>query len=175
MRSVLASSDRRNNRNQRLDLFKETLTAIRQYCEKSEENMANRYLVCGICPLSHGLAINIRQLRTLLEKCKSSINGSFQRMGYATFPIKDSVLRDFLSKLPMLKDKINDLREWSVRATQPIPPVTTRTVIPTTHLTQPAIASALLNREGDTWTDIDGFFLPAQSVPRPHDASGPPS
>jgi hypothetical protein len=115
LRSVLSSSDCRNNRNQRLDKFQEMFAVIREFCDRSDDGDADRFLVCGVCPLDGCVAINIRQLHILLDKCKSSINGSFQRMGSATVALKGHVLDTFLAKIPQLKSNYNELREWSVR------------------------------------------------------------
>jgi hypothetical protein len=122
LRAALSSSDCRNNRNQRLDKFQEMLSVIREFCEHSHEDRAARYLVCGVCHLGEGIAINIRQLRLLLNKCKSSINGSFQRMGWIGLPLKDGTLDEFLSKIPFLRTNFGELREWSVRGYRPFSP-----------------------------------------------------
>jgi hypothetical protein len=94
-----------------LDKFQAILVLIREFCEDSPE----RCLVCGFCTLAEGLAINIRQLRLLVTKCKSWINGSFQRMGWLGLSLKDAMLDEFLSKVPSLRANFSELREWSVR------------------------------------------------------------
>jgi hypothetical protein len=123
LRSALSSPDCRNNRNQRLDKFQEMLGAIREFAEHSETDRILRYLVSGVCSLRDGIAINIRQLRILLDKCKSSINGSFQRMGWIGLPLKDDILEEFVSKIPALKTNFPELREWSVRGYRPFSPL----------------------------------------------------
>jgi hypothetical protein len=123
LRSVVGSPDCRNNRNQRLDKFQEMLGAIRDFAEYSETDRSVRYLVCGVVSLNDGIAINIRQLRILLDKCKSSINGSFQRMGWIGLPLRDSILEEFVSKIPSLRANFSELREWSVRGYRPFSPL----------------------------------------------------
>jgi hypothetical protein len=122
LQSVLSSSDCRNNRNQRLDKFQEMLGVIREFCERFDDGDADRFLACGVCPLEGCVAINIRQLHVLLGKCKSSINGSFQRMGSATVALKGPVLDAFLARIPQLKSNYNEIREWSVRTFTSWPP-----------------------------------------------------
>jgi hypothetical protein len=122
LRLAVSSPDCRNNRNQRLDKFQEMLGVVREFCEHSPDDRAPRYLVCGVCPLADAIGINIRQLRILFNKCKSSINGSFQRMGWIGLPLKDATLEDFLAKIPSLRTNFAELREWSVRGYRPFSP-----------------------------------------------------
>jgi hypothetical protein len=98
------------------------LGIIREFCEHSPENRSERFLVCGACPLAEGLAINIRQLRILLGKCKSSINGSFQRMGWIGMPLKDANYQELREKLPHIRMNFAELREWSFRGYRPFSP-----------------------------------------------------
>jgi hypothetical protein len=50
------------------------LTTVRNFVMWNETDDWKRALVCGICWLNADIAINTRQLRLLLSKCKSSIN-----------------------------------------------------------------------------------------------------
>jgi hypothetical protein len=61
--------------------------------------------VCGICPLSSGLAVNTHQFAQLVNRSKSSVNGLFVQIGSQPSPMtadeqslegaarKDSVIR----------------------------------------------------------------------------------
>jgi hypothetical protein len=120
--SALSSRDCWNNRNQRLGKFQEIVRAILEF-RKHSHNPVNASLVCGVCPLTDGLAINIRQLRVLFGKCKSSINGSFLQMGWIGLQLKDRILDEFLAKMPSLRASFSELREWSVRSYQPSSPL----------------------------------------------------
>jgi hypothetical protein len=115
LRTFLLGAGSRSTRHQRLPKFQEMLTAIGEFCEQPDGCAASRYFVCGVCPLADGFAINIRVIRALLRKCKSSINGSFQRFGCTGAPLKGAVLEEFLEKLPPLRHDVLALREWSLR------------------------------------------------------------
>jgi hypothetical protein len=115
MQSALSRVDYRNNRNFRVVKFQEILMRIREFCEKADGAASTRRFVCGVCHFDNCLALNIRQLNVLIDKCKSSINGSLKRMGLATVPLKGPVLAAFLAKIPQLESNTSELREWSVR------------------------------------------------------------
>ncbi|KAH0787308.1 potassium/sodium hyperpolarization-activated cyclic nucleotide-gated channel 1 [Histomonas meleagridis] len=115
LRAVLSSKDCRNNRGQRLTKFSEMLSAIQKFCIRNDQNDSNRCLVCGICWLPNGIAINTRQLRKLIDKCKSSINGSLQRIGFSAVSMKDDSYNKLYAVIPQLKNNYKETREWSIR------------------------------------------------------------
>lgn len=97
------------------ETLEEILGAIRVFAERGDENDWRRFLVCGICWLDNAIAINTRQLRLLLSKCKSSINGSLQKMGYTTNTSNLESRKILFPKIPLLKDNFNELRQWTIR------------------------------------------------------------
>lgn len=116
LHSYLSSKECRNNRGQRLNKFSEILNSIHCFCIKNDENDVKRCMVCGVFWLPpKGLAINIRQLHILLDKCKSSINGSLQRMGYNPLPPKNELVQQLIEYIPSLKNNFPELREWTIR------------------------------------------------------------
>ncbi|KAH0792742.1 potassium/sodium hyperpolarization-activated cyclic nucleotide-gated channel 1 [Histomonas meleagridis] len=117
LRAILSSKDCRNNRGQRLTKFSEMLSAIQKFCIRNDQNDSNRCLVCGICWLPNGIAINTRQLRLLIDKCKSSINGSLQRIGFSAVSMKDDSYNKLYAVIPQLKNNYKETREWSIRQT----------------------------------------------------------
>ena len=117
LRSLFSSKECRNNRGQRLNKFSEILKTIQNFCVKNDAYDPIRFLVCGICWIPNGIAINTRQLRLLIDKCKSSINGSLQRIGFSAVTMKDSSYQQLYEKIPQLKDKFKETREWSIRQT----------------------------------------------------------
>lgn len=117
LRSLFSSKECRNNRGHRLTKFSEILKTIQAFCVKNDAYDPIRFLVCGICWIPNGIAINTRQLRLLIDKCKSSINGSLQRIGYSAVTMKDSSYQQLYEKIPQLKDKFKETREWSIRQT----------------------------------------------------------
>jgi hypothetical protein len=77
------------------------------------------------------IAINIRHLRVLLNKSKSTINGALLKMRYLPVPLNSEEGNRLMEVIPQLKDRYFSLRLWSVRrlsrddskaVSPPIPP-----------------------------------------------------
>ena len=115
LRSTLSSHLCRNRRGKRLETFSDMLTTIQNFCIRNDGDDWKRFLVCGVCWLPLGLAINTRQLSLLITKCKSSINGSLQKMGYGTIQSRSESSNALSDVIPFLKNNFNELREWSIR------------------------------------------------------------
>ena len=115
LRAALSSHMCRNRRGKRLETFAEMLATIRQFCVRGDENDWRRCLVCGVCWVVNGIAVNTRQLGILIDKCKSSINGSLQKMGYTTLQSRGDSAAAIAEVIPCLKDDFGELREWTVR------------------------------------------------------------
>ena len=105
------------------ETFMQILSIIRQYAERGDSDDWKRFLVCGICWLDDGIAINTRQLTLLLSKCKSTINGSLQKIGYKASTTYIDCSKTLFPKIPFLREQTDDLRKWSIR----------RRVLPTQH------------------------------------------
>ena len=117
LQTMFSSEICRNNRNQRIKTFSDTLSAVQTFCYQSNdsENDWKRCLVAGIIWLPNGmLGVNIRQFRILVHKCKSTINGSFSRLGYFTLPPRSGSLKSLSEMIPVLKNN-EEIREWTVR------------------------------------------------------------
>ena len=132
LQETFHSKNCRNNRNQRLQKFSEMLSSIQSYCLQplDESNNWKRCLVCGVAWIKSGLAVNIRQLTILLDKCKSSINGSLQRANYRVI---NGCTEELSEAIPIMKGNFNELREWTVRelstsTPQPIIPTLNQSV-----------------------------------------------
>lgn len=124
LQEKFSSKQCRNNRNHRVSVFSEILNMVKDFCERGDANDSIRCLVCGYCTMPGGFAVNIRQMRILVDKCKSSINGSLQRMGAAITPMRNELAEMLQQKIPQLKSTFTEMREWSVRqlsATTPQP------------------------------------------------------
>jgi hypothetical protein len=115
LRAILSSKLRRNRRGKRLDEFAEILASIHSFCVRQDGSDWQRSLVCGVCWLPNGIAINNRQLSILIGKCKSSINGSLQKMGYFAVQNRAETSAPLTDAIPMLRNHFNELREWTVR------------------------------------------------------------
>jgi len=97
------------------ETFDGVLDSIRAFAERDDENDWRRFLVCVVCWLDSAIAINTRQLRLLVSKCKSSINGSLQKMGYCTNTSHSESWRVLFPHIPLLKDQFCELRRWTIR------------------------------------------------------------
>ena len=115
LRANLTSPNCRNCRNKRLEGFDQMLKSIKDYAIRNDANDSNRCLVCGVCWLSDGIAINTHQLTLLLGKCKSSINGSLHRLKYVPFPSSQQASTELMEFIPRLKGNFSELRQWTLR------------------------------------------------------------
>lgn len=115
MRQELSSSSTKFKRYQRIKSLQDALTLIKTYCMRSDADDYKRCVVCGVCWMGWDIAINTRQLRLLINKCKSSINGALAKMGYSTVPIKGDASASLLDSIPLLKGNFAEQRMWTVR------------------------------------------------------------
>jgi hypothetical protein len=116
MRQALSSSACKHRRNHSKEINQDIVTTIRSFVMRNDADDWKRGLVCGICWLSANIAINTRQLRLLLSKCKSSINAMFQAIGYATVPTTNDYAGALASLFPVIKDNFGELRKWTIRS-----------------------------------------------------------
>jgi hypothetical protein len=112
---ALSAPTTRDKRNRRVEDFGEIVDAIEVFINVDNVDQWKRCLVCGFCTFGDGVAINISQLKKLVCKCKSSINGSLKWMGYDIVLSKASSAREVLKLMPMLGRHEPDLRQWTIR------------------------------------------------------------
>ncbi|KAH0790628.1 potassium/sodium hyperpolarization-activated cyclic nucleotide-gated channel 1 [Histomonas meleagridis] len=117
LQAALSAPSCKNRRNHCIETFKKIVTAIKAFVVQDDKDDWRRALVCGICWLNGDdeIAINTRQLRLLTSKCKSSINGSFQLIGYGSAPPRTETSSSLLKHFPFLKDNFAELRQWTIR------------------------------------------------------------
>ena len=68
------------------------------------------------------IVVNTRQLRILLGRCKSSINGSFQSLGYIPIVPDINANSQFINSFSFFKDNSIELRQWTFRSLPTLPP-----------------------------------------------------
>jgi hypothetical protein len=91
------------------------LLMVLSYLERSPENMEVRAIISGILFVGPAVCVNTRQLKLLLGRCKSSINGCFKQLGFVAVRTKVKA-RNFIAHcLTALKDKQDVIRQWTVR------------------------------------------------------------
>jgi hypothetical protein len=95
--------------------FHGELTVVMQFQERRADRMEARCVVTGVCFAGPIVCVNTRQLRGLLKRCKSSINGSFQQLGYVTLRTKSKARTCLIAALPSLENEQAMLRRWTVR------------------------------------------------------------
>jgi hypothetical protein len=115
LKAIVTSQECRNRRGRRLENFNDIITSIREFCLRCDADDWKRCAACGICWLPIGVAINNRQLSILLDKCKSSINGSLHKIGYSSVQNRSESSAPLTDALPVLKDNFTEQREWTVR------------------------------------------------------------
>ena len=130
MRTALSSPACKHRRHHSTELNHEILNWIKKFVVRNDQDDWRRALVCGICWMPDGIAINTRQLRILLSKCKSSINALFQNLGYHTIPASNEFASSLVRIFPNLKDNFPELRKWTPRiAGDPVRPAKKRAPI----------------------------------------------
>lgn len=111
------------SKDRRVIAFRNELEAILKYVERSPERIEERSILTGICFCGPIIAINNRQLKFFSGRCKSSINGSFQQLGYAALKIKNKAKKCVSELLPSLSNSPQIIRQWTVRAATGMSPV----------------------------------------------------
>jgi hypothetical protein len=104
----------RAGRERREIIFMKEVLTILQYIERSSDNTEVRSIVTGLCFHGPFVCINTRALKAILRRCKSSINGLFQELGYGQRRARQD--REFvLLAMPSLREDPGVLRQWTIR------------------------------------------------------------
>lgn len=115
MRMGLSSPACKHRRHHSIDLNREIIQTIKKFVIRNDQDDWKRALVSGIAWFPQAIAINTRQLRLLISKCKSSINALFQHLGYVTIPTTNEYSNLLVSYMPILKDNFQEQRKWTIR------------------------------------------------------------
>jgi len=115
LKQSLTGAGTRNRRGKRLEAFADMLEKVKEYSIRGDDDDWKRSLVCGVCWVDSIIAINTRQLKCLISKCKSSINGSLHRMGYNPAVSGGDFSSALMEKIPFLKGNFSELRQWTIR------------------------------------------------------------
>ena len=115
LRDSFHQNQKASVKDRRLISFSNEMEMILQFTEKNETYRENKCVLIGIAFAGPFICVNTRQLKTFLGRCKSSINGSFQQLGYIALRTKSKARNCVLSVLPSLSSESNLLRQWSVR------------------------------------------------------------
>lgn len=102
-------------------VFGEVTDLIEDFIAHDKSNTHVRSLVCGYFYINNFLAINTRQLMSLIGKCKSSVNSGFQSIGYKVIPMDAESAVTLMKTFPFMKNQINLTRQWTLRTKGPVP------------------------------------------------------
>ena len=95
--------------------FSQEISSVIKYIDSSPNSRENRCAVAGLAIAGPFIAVNTRQLMSFLGRCKSSINGSLQNLGYQSLRSKTKARECVLSILPSFEKDASLLRQWTVR------------------------------------------------------------
>jgi hypothetical protein len=73
--SIGAALSAPSNPNKRIDDFREIIEPVELFINSNDVDKWRRSLVCGVFRLANRIAVNIAQLKWLVFKSKSLING----------------------------------------------------------------------------------------------------
>jgi hypothetical protein len=110
---------RKSRKGERLECFMNRIKCIKRFVQQHDDSDWKRSLVCGIFFFPESIVINIQQLRILMGKCKSSINGSLQQLGYVADPQGQGVERELWGRIPAPHRNLTDMKKWTVRRNKP--------------------------------------------------------
>lgn len=115
LRNHFHQSQKISSKDSRLVSFSNELHTVLKFIEKSEQGRECRTILTGVAFAGPFICVNTRQLKCFLGRCKSSINGSFQQLGYVAIKTKSKARACILAILPSLISDQNILRQWTVR------------------------------------------------------------
>jgi hypothetical protein len=113
--SHFACSDERNRRNLGLSTFVKHLGMIHSFVCRGDSFDALRGAVCGIEFGQQSFLINTRQLKKLMCRSKSCMNGCFQRLGYAVCRPARDLGALFAQVFSRRAAQVFSSRQWCVR------------------------------------------------------------
>ena len=115
LRAQFLQGQKISSKDRRIVTFRKELVAVLKYIERSETNKEERSVLVGVCFAGPIICVNTRQLKSFLGRCKSSINGSFQQMGYVALRTKAKARACVVAVMPSLQNEQNILKQWTVR------------------------------------------------------------
>jgi hypothetical protein len=115
LRNRLHQNQKTSVKDRRLVSFSNEMLAILGFLERSDSCHEQRSILVGVSFAGPFICVNTRQLKSFLGRCKSSINGSLQQLGYIAVRTKSKARACVLSVMPSLANERNLLRQWTVR------------------------------------------------------------
>ncbi|OHS93058.1 hypothetical protein TRFO_12071 [Tritrichomonas foetus] len=88
---------------------------LMKYIDYTALRRDDRAICTGLAFSGPFACVNTQQLKIILGRCKSSINNSFQQIGYDAVKNKSKSREAVLAIIPSLITEQNTLRKWTVR------------------------------------------------------------
>ena len=115
VRAELHQSQNSAQKDKRLVQFPLELASVLAFIDRSPHGVEARSIAAGASFAGPFIAVNTRHLKHFIGRCKSSINGCFQLIGYPTVRVKAKARECVLACLPSLANEPAALRQWTVR------------------------------------------------------------
>jgi hypothetical protein len=122
--NFFAYSDDRNKRYLGMSTFAKHLEMIHSFVCRGDSCDSIRGVLCGIEFGDHSFLINTRQLKRLMFRSKSCMNGCFQRLGYSVCRPSRDLPSLFAEIVPGCGPHFFTARQWCVRKAGPAIQVT---------------------------------------------------
>lgn len=110
------------------------LGQILAFVDKQAAGREYRAIVCGVYKHGNYLCVNTQQLKSTMNRCKSSINNGFQQLGFSS--VKTRMRQHLIDIIPCLNGDPVTLRRWTVRSCE-----TTHEVAPPPPLPIPILGN----------------------------------
>jgi hypothetical protein len=155
---VVARSTFSSPRNQRVKSFAGALDVIRQFVMRDDSEDSLRGMACGLYWLPDGIAVDVHEVRLLVPRCKSSINGSLHKLGY-THSLARLQCAEVLTKIfPLLRQQTAELRKWSIRKVESRKPSVVLPILPAVKLPEKSEGTLELSEEfAPKWDDETSY------------------
>ena len=119
LRNQLHSYQKPTGKDPRVVTFRKELLSVLQFTERDEAHREERCILTGIAFAGPLICVNTRLLKNFLGRCKSSINGGFQQMGYVAIRTKGKARTCIVTVMKPLTSDPALLRQWTVRGASP--------------------------------------------------------
>ncbi|OHT06587.1 hypothetical protein TRFO_25327 [Tritrichomonas foetus] len=119
LRNQLHSYQKPTGKDPRVVTFRKELLAVLKFIERDEAHREERSILAGIAFAGPFICVNTRLLKSFLGRCKSSINGGFQQMGYVAIRTKAKARTCIVTVMRSLTSDPALLRQWTVRGASP--------------------------------------------------------
>lgn len=130
MRNDFQKESKPSRKDRKTAIFKKEIQMIIDFIEHSPDGREARSIVSGIAIGGSFICVNTRQLKNFIARCKSSINVSFQDIGYIAVKTKAKAKSVVSTVIPSLTGNAGFLRQWTCRFCPTLPLFQSRFIFP---------------------------------------------